>query len=200
MTDHLTYFKYLQKRSLLGGLYRKYWLYPKIARRVDGEVLDIGCGIGDFLSFYGNAVGADVNPHTVEWCRDLGYKVSQIENGRLPFAESSFACVLLDNVIEHIEDPSFLLEEIYRVMRHDGVFIVGVPGKKGFASDPDHKVFYSLEELKETVMLKPFQFEGSFASPFGWTRLGDFLRQFAIYGIFRAVKSYSEIDKGSNDS
>jgi SAM-dependent methyltransferase len=60
----------------------------------------------------------------------------------LPFADASFDSVLLDNVLEHIEAPTLLLGEVRRVLVPGGRFLVGVPGQRGWESDPDHKVMY----------------------------------------------------------
>jgi ubiquinone/menaquinone biosynthesis C-methylase UbiE len=56
------YFEYLMRRSFLGDLYRRYVLYPRLNLHLNGKVLDVGCGIGDMLSYRKNTVGLDVNP------------------------------------------------------------------------------------------------------------------------------------------
>ena len=62
MTDYQDYFNYLRGRSRLGLLYRKYWLYPRLNKYLYGDVLDVGCGVGDLLSFRPSTIGVDVNP------------------------------------------------------------------------------------------------------------------------------------------
>lgn len=49
----------------------------------------------------------------------------------LPFDSESFDSVLIDNVLEHIEDPNSLLAEIKRVIRPNGGLLIGVPGVLG---------------------------------------------------------------------
>ena len=58
--SHQEYFKYLSKRSILGVLYRRYRLYPMLCRYLKGNVLDYGCGIGDFLKYHENSIGIDI--------------------------------------------------------------------------------------------------------------------------------------------
>ena len=70
------YFEYLNQRSSLGLIYRKNFLYPRLAREMQGKVLDVGCGIGDFLEFYKNAKGTDINIKNVEYCSKIGLEVS----------------------------------------------------------------------------------------------------------------------------
>ena len=57
----INYYEYLKKRSIIGLLYRKYILYPSICKHLNGHVLDIGCGIGDFLKFRANTVGIEIS-------------------------------------------------------------------------------------------------------------------------------------------
>lgn len=184
MSEFDNYYNYLRKRSILGYLYRKYWLYPKICREIKGKVLDVGCGIGDMLSFRANTTGVDINPSTVEHCRKLGLDAKLIKNDQLPFEDSSFDGVILDNVMEHIENPNKILFEISRVLVADGKVIVGVPGKKGFAWDSDHKKFYDVKILKEVMSSNGFLYKKHFFMPFSCAYLDDRLRQYCLYSVF----------------
>jgi ubiquinone/menaquinone biosynthesis C-methylase UbiE len=185
MTDYPEYFEYLKTRSVLGQIYRNYWLYPRLSRLLRGRVLDVGCGIGDMLIFRPGTVGADVNPHTVNWNRQRGLDVSLIVDGKLPFSDQSFDGCVMDNVLEHIADPTELLAEVYRVLLPGAAFVVGVPGKKGFASDADHKVYYDKSALCERMTKAGFLAEKSFWMPMSWTWLDARLSQYCLYGVFR---------------
>lgn len=156
MTTNKQYFEYLQSRSFLGGIYRKYYLYPKLNRYLKGRLLDVGCGIGDMLAFRPDSVGVDINPLDVQFCKHRGCEAYQMSIDKLPFDDDSFDSVLLDNVMEHILDPVPLLEEVKRVMRKDAVLLIGVPGVKGQSCDPDHKVFYNETSLAALAQKKWF--------------------------------------------
>src|ERR1700744_355823 len=164
MTDSKSYHSYLLTRSTFALYYRNLYLYPKISRNLTGEVLDVGCGIGDFLRFRKNTVGTDINESIVDYCKEQGLNVVLFENGKLAFDDNSFDGVILDNVLEHITDPTTLLTEINRVLRNGGKFIIGVPGIKGYATDPDHKIYYDDENLSS---VEKYGFKGvkSFYAP-----------------------------------
>jgi SAM-dependent methyltransferase len=183
--QHLEYFHYLQGRSKLGWLYRRYYLYPKLISHLPGRVLDVGCGIGDFLRCHPNAVGADVNPHTVEYCREQNMEAYLIEDGRLPFDDGVFDSAILDNVLEHLLEPAGTLDEIRRVLRPGGRFVVGVPGRKGYAGDPDHKRFYDARALVETVEFSGFKSERLLCTPVASAWLDNNLSQYCLYGLFQ---------------
>lgn len=166
MADHLEYFQYLKKRSFKGLLYRNFVVYPRIQKYIRGNLLDVGCGIGDMLKFYPNSVGADINPHTVNYCNLNGTKAYLIKQDVLPFEQESFDTVLLDNVLEHLISPMPLLHEINRVMRGNGRLIIGLPGERGFLMDDDHKVNYTEFELSKLLKILDFGLVAKFSTPF----------------------------------
>lgn len=185
MADHDEYFEYLNRRSRLGAFYRGHWLYPRLSRRLVGNVLDIGCGIGDMLVFRPGAVGVDINPRTVGLCRVRGATASLMVADKLPFDDAHFDSALMDNVLEHIEDPASILAEANRVLRAGGRLLVGVPGSKGWSHDPDHKVRYDASLLVRTVTAAGFVHVETFHTPL-WKSdwLDRNIKQYCIYSLF----------------
>ena len=185
MTDHDEYFDYLTHRSRLGAVYRTHWLYPKLTQRLQGRALDIGCGIGDMLMHRGNTLGVDINPHTVAFCNARGANAVLMQPDELPFVSAEFDSVLMDNVLEHIPQPERLLSEVRRVLRPGGRLLVGVPGTRGWASDPDHKVFYDQDKLSACMAAAAFKTVESFYTPL-WRSvwMDRHLRQYCLYGLF----------------
>jgi SAM-dependent methyltransferase len=189
MDDYAQYYEYLKRRSTLGLLYRRWWLYPQLCRHLYGKVLDIGCGVGDMLAYRDNTVGVDINPHTVKWCKSQGYEAELMEQNKLPFPDASFDSILLDNVLEHILSPEHLLSEIKRVLRKNGTLLIGVPGKKGFESDPDHKIFYDVDSLNQLLAsVIGFVPRTSFYMPLPVKVLDARLSQFCLYSVFERDK------------
>lgn len=104
------------------------------------NVLDMGCGTG-----YGTAsiadkcasiCGVDISDEAVAYATEkyqadnLAFKtIRKVEDAPLPFSDGSFDVVLSFQVIEHIPDPATYLEEIRRVLRPGGVFIVATPDR-----------------------------------------------------------------------
>ena len=182
MEDNKKYFEFLKNRSVLGRLYRKIYLYPKLSRLLNGRMLDIGCGIGDMLAFRPNSVGVDVNPFNVAFCKAHGFDALEMPFDQLPFADNTFDSVLLDNVLEHISNPTPLFCEIRRVMRQDAVLLIGVPGLKGQSSDQDHKVFYDEAKLSALAVQLGFDVKCLTHTPLVKSKiLSRYLRQYCIY-------------------
>ena len=187
MNDHSNYYNYLRHRSLAGYFYRRYWLYPRLSKYLKGQTLDVGCGIGDFLHYCKGAVGVDINPFLVAFCRENGLDVKQMTPDLLPFDDASFESVMLDNVLEHLSEPQALLCEIHRVVIQDGVLIVGVPGHRGYASDEDHKTFYDEKMLISTLAFNGFRLYRHFYMPFKSDWLNLHASQYCLYGVFKRV-------------
>jgi SAM-dependent methyltransferase len=175
---------YLQTRSIKSIIYRRYWLYKKLAWELNGKTLDLGAGLGDFVSYRKNTIGVEINPYNVKWCKSKGLDVRLMEVDKLPFTTHSFDSIVMDNVLEHINDPTKLLSEIGRVLRNGGTLLIGVPGVLGFASDPDHKVFYSKELLVETFTNLGFSEKKIFSMPFESKWLDSRIKQYCYYGVF----------------
>lgn len=181
------YFTYLNQRRWSGKIYRKLWLYPILSRFLTGKVLDVGCGIGDFLSFRNNTIGVDINPHAVDLCRQKNLDAMVMQRDELPFLNQEFDGAVLDNVLEHIDEPGPVLYELHRVLRPEAALIVGVPGSIGYKRDSDHKKFYSEEKLVKTVTNCGFKLIKTFGMPLNSERLDTILSQYCIYGLFRRI-------------
>jgi SAM-dependent methyltransferase len=175
------YYKYLQSRSIFGALYRKYFLYPKLNKRLNGKILDLGCGIGDFLKFNKNSIGLDVNPLIVEYCQSQDLRVGIMEIDIIPFDDCSIDSIIMDNVIEHIDNPHNILKEVGRVLNVGGNFLIGVPGRKGYSHDPDHKIFYSEKNLIDLIEKFDFHVKDIFYTPLKSEFLNIRLRQYCLY-------------------
>ena len=185
MTDNKNYFDYLKRRSFFGGLYRSIFLYPIISKRLEGRLLDVGCGIGDMISYRTNSIGVDINQYNVNYCISRGCEAHLMKHDALPFKKSTFESVLLDNVLEHIHNPFDLLADIKRVLKPNGLLVVGVPGLKGFESDSDHKVYYDQENLKSLANLSGFEIKEFFYTPlFKSFFLSKYLKQYCIYSVW----------------
>ena len=188
MTSNDEYFEYLQRRSWLGALYRKQWLYPRLTARLIGRTLDVGCGIGDMLVHRKNTVGVDINPLTVAFCQARGAEAHLMTSDMLPFNSQEFESVLMDNVLEHLSEPKALLAEVHRVLTSNGRLLIGVPGRKGWDSDPDHKTRYDESQLVSSVERLGFMRLETFQTPLvksDW--LDRNIKQYCIYASFTRI-------------
>lgn len=150
-------------------------------------MLDFGCGIGDFLRYRPGTVGVDINPYNVELCRKRGVEAVTIHAGKpLPFPDHHFDAAVVDNVLEHIlaEDVDHVLRELRRVCKPHGRLLIGVPGRKGFDADPDHKHFYTLPSLEALMNRHACRLMKAFGMPLNWPWLESRFSQYCLYAVF----------------
>lgn len=88
------------------------------------SVLEIGTGRGDILNAlkgFKQKTGADVSEEALRQHNSI-YPKHQLINmdadEKLPFADKQFDCVLLCDILEHVDDPVELLKEASRVGRY----------------------------------------------------------------------------------
>ncbi len=100
-----------------------------------GRILDIGCGEGDFClkvqsEFAAKEiVGIDISEKAVIRANERGVKALSlnVSEDPIPFPEASFDAVFCGEVIEHLFDPDYLLDEVLRVLKKGGLFIITTP-------------------------------------------------------------------------
>ena len=178
------YFEYIQTISWRGKFYKNFYLYPRINKILKGVTLDIGCGNGDFLKTRPGSVGCDVNPFNTDYCNEIGLEAYHYVNYPLKFNDLSFDSIFLDNVLEHIEDPSDLLIEARRVLKDKGIFLIGVPTLRGFKNQVDHKIFYDEKNLKKLLSDFGFIQKDAIYMPFKSKFLERNLNAHCLYASF----------------
>ena len=179
------YHDYLTRKSGLGSIYRSVFLFPKLKLELrDMPTLDVGSGLGDFL-FYAplGSAGVDINAKNVLHAQNNNLQVSLCTE-YLPFADSTWEQILCDQVLEHLINPLVLIYEMKRILIPSGQILLGVPGKKGFSRDPDHKKFIDHDSLYELMTSSGFEYISHFYYPLPSKRIGDHLRFQSLYMKF----------------
>jgi SAM-dependent methyltransferase len=90
------------------------------------DILDVGCGSGDFLAALpGNLVKCGIEP-SVEAAAEASAKCIRIAAKSLELlpAEARFHVITLIDVIEHVPEPALLLEVAARHLRPGGIIVV----------------------------------------------------------------------------
>jgi ubiquinone/menaquinone biosynthesis C-methylase UbiE len=99
--------------------------------RLDGRVLDAGCGNGFFFDAArelvapgAELVGLDLSPKMLELARQHHDVLVRGDATRLPFADACFDTVLARSLLHHLPDPDAGAREIARVLRPGGELVV----------------------------------------------------------------------------
>jgi SAM-dependent methyltransferase len=107
------------------------------------RLLEIGCGAGNLLlhaTVRGSyPVALDVALASLAFVRSrledarsgsespAGFVCIQSTSEKLPFADGSFDCILLSELIEHLASPQLTIDEAARVLRPGGRLLVTTP-------------------------------------------------------------------------
>jgi SAM-dependent methyltransferase len=137
-------------------------IFPK--REVDrfssqGKVLDIGCGNGwvlyDFQKKGWQVAG--VEPSKI--AADIGNKYNlNIHNGTLlsaNYKSNEFDYVRSNHAFEHINNPNEVLVEMNRVLKPNGVMMMGIPNYNGINSKIAKQYWYYLGAPVHTFNYSP---------------------------------------------
>ncbi len=89
------------------------------------EVLEVGCGWGDFSARLRDELdvevtATDLSPRMVELARERGLDAHVADVRALPFQDSEFDCVVANWMLYHVDDLDRGLNEIARVLRPGG--------------------------------------------------------------------------------
>lgn len=195
--DYEAYFNYLNRISPRGRIYKRLFVSPILflcARCFGSRVIEVGSGTGSGVlgSFSRSVVGVDVNPFAVKFCKSKGWRASLIgKDGRFPLPSDSADVCILDNVLEHIEQPRPVFDECYRVTGDRGGLVIVVPGVRGYGSDSDHKLFYNEDRLK--VLDDRWRCVASFSIPFLFKSLAlsKSIKQYCLVSVYKKVRSGS---------
>jgi len=122
--------------------------------------LDAGCGTGVnlvHLSERGRAVGVDLSPEALRFCRARGVSVARADLRALPFPDASFDWVTSFDVLYHrwIEDDLGAARELARVLRPGGGLLIRVPALRRLRGAHDEAVHsrhrYTRAELERLL-------------------------------------------------
>ena len=129
--------------------------YCRAAELVEGDILEIGTGTG-----YGVEIIAPKAKRFISIDKQLPQNVLQLENVEyydmqvppIGFENCSFDSVVSFQVIEHIEEDLEFVNEVARVLRPGGKFVVSTPNAPmSLTRNPWHVREYCADELQNIL-------------------------------------------------
>lgn len=132
--------------------------YVEAAKRVSGRVLEIGTGSGYGISIIAPSASefVTIDKYRSEATKSLPANASFCEAKvpPLPFEDESFDFVVSFQVIEHIANDRRFVEEVRRVLRPGGKFIVSTPNRSmSLTRNPWHVREYRPEQLASLLSM-----------------------------------------------
>jgi|PlaIllAssembly_1097288.scaffolds.fasta_scaffold360686_2 2-polyprenyl-3-methyl-5-hydroxy-6-metoxy-1,4-benzoquinol methylase len=136
------------------------------------QILDLGCGMGQFLFFlqnagYKNVKGIDISRENIEFCKEKNFNVEPgdvfvfLEN-----TKDMYDVIVMNDIIEHLEKQEILriMNLISGVLRPGGRLIVKAPNaanpvmaSSSRYSDFTHELLFTEESLSQVLRITGFK-------------------------------------------
>ena len=130
----------------------------------DGVILDIGSSKWNYpKERFKNVITLDLQPPA-----DV---IGNVMN--LPFKDENFDCVICLETLEHVENPIKAMDEIYRVLKHGGIFVGSAPFIHELHGEEYGDYWRFTRQCWEKLLMKKFKnisikpYAGKILSP-GW--------------------------------
>ncbi len=162
---------YIEKEAVFRLLFRTVVAFIRRFKKA-GRLLDIGAGVGLLVSEAQSAgfktVGVEPSKSSVNAAKKyLGITLVP-KKFSAHAVYGRFDVVVLNHVLEHMPNPNTVIEDIARVLRRDGILVIGAPNFGSYLSIfkrgrwqsliPDqHRWHFTLRTLDQLV--NPFGFE-----------------------------------------
>lgn len=125
-----------------------------------GSLLDIGCGdkpYKDFFTQISSYRGIDFknyskNPWYNDKKPDLFFNENYVKNFILPFPNNSFNNIVSFQVIEHHKDPQKMIDEMFRIIKNDGLMLLSFTLLVGLHEVPND--YFRFTEFGLSQLLK----------------------------------------------
>lgn len=141
MSEKDTYFKH---RSVDTSTYSNYtiprYLIPYLPGNTQARILDIGCGLGQFLHAmkhrgYEHLTGIDISNEAVDACKKQGIDAKVVNDIREFKTSQKFDFIIMSHVLEHIEKNLVIDTLNYirtNLLSEKGQFALMVPNGQSF--------------------------------------------------------------------
>ena len=144
----------------------------------NGDVVEIGIGSGIFAAPLGIKEGIEPSEAMREKAKKRGVRVMDAVAEDLPYADKSKDAVLMVTTICFVDDIYKSFQEVHRVLKDDGHFIIGYVDKnspigKFYLDQKEENLFYKdaiffgTEELYEILREAEFKINNTYQTVFG---------------------------------
>jgi 2-polyprenyl-3-methyl-5-hydroxy-6-metoxy-1,4-benzoquinol methylase len=150
--------------------------FDKLEKNLNKElscVLDIGCATGALLNSLRErgwrVTGVEISPCAEYAKNERKLDVRNVPLEECKFPDGSYDIVLASHLIEHLNNPKSLIDEIYRILKNDGYCFITTPNISGFqacifgsrwrSAIFDHLYLFSKKTLEKMLKNAGFKIE-----------------------------------------
>jgi len=133
------------------------------------DIIEIGCGDGQFLDIFKEldtkVIGLEKDFDNSQKCKEKGHSVlnGSLSSYSISNRYSAFYCIYF---LEHIPDPVYFLEDLYNLLKPNGVGLIEVPSYDYIEKNniwleftKDHRFYFRESTLKYLIEKCGFEIE-----------------------------------------
>lgn len=145
--------------SMSQAQWYNHWVLNKFEKYLKGDILEVGCGIGNFTKYlvkYGHVWALDINSEYVQRVNNLKDEkikagLGDIEKGKYFFGEKKFDSIICLNVLEHIEDDVTALINLKKLLKEGGFLILILPAHQFLFGEIDKSIGHYRRYTKVSI-------------------------------------------------
>ncbi len=149
--------------SMSQAVWYNQWTLNKIKKYLKGNILEVGCGIGNFtksLTELGRVTAIDISQSYIqevlkEFKKGVSVGLGNIESGKYFFKNKQFNSIVCLNVLEHIENDSQAIQNLYQLLNPQGFLVIIVPAHQFLYGEIDRSIGhyrrYSLSDISQKL-------------------------------------------------
>lgn len=145
-------------------------------KKEETKIWDVGCGGGFFLEClrkFGNSnwelTGIDISRKAIEKIRANGFLAKLIRFETLQNINEEIDVIVLNQVIEHLDDPKAVIKKSYEILKKNGIIFIETPSLDGWDAKifksrywggwhfPRHWTLFTFETLKKMLEKEGFR-------------------------------------------
>jgi 2-polyprenyl-3-methyl-5-hydroxy-6-metoxy-1,4-benzoquinol methylase len=135
-----------------------YWRPLWLRNQEQGNILDLGCGNGQFLATIHklgwNAYGVEPDPTAAKAAKAVpGIHVHIGELDTADFFDNMFDVIRIHHVLEHVIDPLRILNQCQRILRPNGHLLIQTPNFDSFVHKRFKQYWLSLDPPRHLHLL-----------------------------------------------
>jgi len=165
-----------------------------IENKKKGNILDIGCGSGNFLSMFNRkdwqVFGFDISDFAGKTAlKYFNIKIFKPNDILKKNFKRKYDVITMLNSIEHFYEPLLYLERVKNVIKDDGYLIIQVPNISSLGFLIFGKYWYPLQPGRHLFNFNPSNLK-KLVEEFGFKviKIDHFNKNHSIYGIFQSIR------------
>jgi len=159
-----------------------------LQRICQGQVLEVGCGIGRNLrNLDGRILGVDVDRSSVAIAQEQGLNAQNVDDFLATQEQQPqlFGTLLLSHVLEHLseQDARAVMSTYLQWLQPGGVVVVECPQERGYKSDYTHIRWMGFAEITELLSEFGITITSQYSFPFPrWLGSAFLYNEFVVVG------------------